>query len=360
MFASAMRSGLSKPISTPFLLITLSIPLLLAGCPSFQKGPQRRYDPKHFVDIGPRGKVFFRASGPEDGPVVFLVHGFAGTSSHWAPIQPALAKAGFRTISVDVPGNGRSDKLAGDYSPAGLARALHDVLDKLGVKEAHLVGHSWGTSLVLAMAIHKPKRALSIALIGSWVYEDQLPPFITWSRAPGIGEVLFTVFLHQFIDERMGLSFHDPHFWAAQPKFIDLAREMTDAPGWTAAALAASRQMRFREQQRKYRSLAQPVLVMHGQGDPIARLPWARRLAGEVPNARLVIIDQSRHFPQLEQPAKVLRALVPFLKRASASRTSKPRERVKNKAAREWVKQPPTAPPPPVSKPATENNEQRP
>lgn len=290
---------------------------LVSGCPKFQQGPVRSSLPaRHFVELGERGKIFVKQLG--SGPAVLLVHGYAASHTHWAPLMPAIARSGFRAIAVDLPGSGRSDKYPGDYSPAGLARTLFALLDRLGVERAHVVGHSWGTSVVLAMALRAPARVKSVTVVSPWAYEDQLAPFIVWARAPLLGEFLYTVYLDQFLDERMPLTFYEPDFWAAKPKLIDLARQQLQRPGWLAAALAAARGMRFEEQQRRYREIAQPTLIVQGAADPVTRMPWAKRLQADVPDSQLVVIDRTRHVPQLEQPFKTLRALLTFLHQAEA------------------------------------------
>jgi len=93
-----------------------------------------------------------------------------------------------------MPGFGRSDKYSGDYSTGALADRLFRLLDQKKIEEADLVAHSWGSSIALAMALQHPRRVRTLTLMGAWVYEEQQPPFITWSRAPVVGEILYALF----------------------------------------------------------------------------------------------------------------------------------------------------------------------
>lgn len=312
-----MNQGSGRRPRTIHVAALIVLTGLASGCPKFQQGPVRSAIPaKHFIELGERGKIFVKQMG--SGPAVLLIHGYAGAVEHWAPLMPAIAHAGFRAIAVDLPGSGRSDKYPGDYSPAGLARTLLALLDRLGVQQAHVAGHSWGTSLALALALRAPARVKSVTLVGPWAYEDQLAPFIVWARAPLIGELLYTVYFDQFLDERMPLTFYEPDFWAAQPQYIALARRQLKRPGWLAAALAAARGMRFEEQQQRYRTIATPALIIQGAADPVTRMPWAKRIHADIPDSQLVVIEHARHMPQIEQPVKTLRAMLTFLQQTEA------------------------------------------
>jgi len=282
--------------------------LVLTGCPRFQQGPRSGLKARDYVAVG-QERVYVHEQG--QGPAVLLIHGYCGAADHWMMLQPALSRR-FHTLAVDLPGFGRSDKYAGDYSPHALGERLFKLLDAKGIKRAHLVSHSWGTSIALAMALAHPDRVASVTLIGVWAYEDQMPPYIVWSRAPGVGEALFALYFDQRLDDRMGLTFYNVDSYI-DPHAIDLAREILDRPGYMAAALAAVRGMHYSEMQKRYRTLRQRVLIIHGEYDPVTRLPWAKRLNSELPDSRMVVIPNAKHMPMFTQAPKVLRALVPFL-----------------------------------------------
>jgi pimeloyl-ACP methyl ester carboxylesterase len=104
----------------------------------------------HFVEQG-------------SGSPVVLLHGFASSLDVWNGVIPQLARR-HRTVALDLKGFGASDRSAGDYSPRDQATLVWALLDHLGIREAALVGHSWGASVALAMALAAPQRTISIAL----------------------------------------------------------------------------------------------------------------------------------------------------------------------------------------------------
>ena len=103
--------------------------------------------------------------GPEDAPVVLLVHGLGGTSNFYQPQTDALADR-LRVVRVDSAGAGRSP-LADDISITSHADDLAAVLDALNVDSAAVVGHSMGTLVVRELAARHPEKVSALALLGA-------------------------------------------------------------------------------------------------------------------------------------------------------------------------------------------------
>jgi pimeloyl-ACP methyl ester carboxylesterase len=290
--------------------ILLALPLLpfLAGCLSFHAGAMPG-EPKtaQFAAVdGARVRYVDRGQGP----AVVLIHGFASSLETWDLVVPELSKT-HRVIALDLKGFGWSDRPEGDYSPAAEARIVVKLLDQLGVKRAAFVAHSWGSSVTLALAILAPERVTRIALYDAWVYEEQLPTTFLVARADGLGEMLFGLFYDQRPDERIALAFYDKSL--VSEKLVEDVELALDRPGTAAAALAAVRGQRFTEQQAKYRTIDQPVLLLWGREDVVTTLKFGERLSRDLPHARLVVYPQCGHFPMLEAKNQSNAELVKFL-----------------------------------------------
>jgi len=118
-----------------------------------------------------RGDLSFdvRDSGPDNGTPVVLLHGFPQTSTSWLKVEPMLHASGIRTLAFDQRG----------YSPAARPRArraytvaeLTDdvvaLLDAVGHRTAHIVGHDWGGSVAWAMAGLHPARCRSVTVLST-------------------------------------------------------------------------------------------------------------------------------------------------------------------------------------------------
>jgi pyruvate dehydrogenase E2 component (dihydrolipoamide acetyltransferase) len=116
----------------------------------------------HFVDL-PFGTLRYAKRG-EGEPAVLLIHGFGGDLDNWLFNIDALAE-GATVYALDLPGHGRSVKALAEPTPAWLGRAVLAFMDAVGLRTAHLVGHSMGGAIALRMALDAPDRVASLTLI---------------------------------------------------------------------------------------------------------------------------------------------------------------------------------------------------
>jgi pimeloyl-ACP methyl ester carboxylesterase len=299
--------------------LLLSLPFL-AGCLSFHAGamPGEPATAKFAAVEGARVRYTDKGQGP---PVV-LVHGFASSLETWDLVVPELSKT-HRVISLDLKGFGWSDRPEGDYSPAAEARLVIKLLDKLGVGRAAFVGHSWGSSVTLALALNAPERVSRIALYDAWVYEEQLPTTFLVARADGLGEMIFSLFYDQRPDERLALAFYNKD--SLSEKLVEDVERSLERPGTGAAALAAVRGQRFTEQQAKYKTIDKPVLLLWGREDVVTTVKFGERLSRDLPHARLVVYPQCGHFPMLEAKNESNAELIKFLADDTADKADEPR-----------------------------------
>lgn len=269
--------------------------LALAGCMSFHTGAMPG-EPKAATFANVEGaRVRFVDVG--EGPPVVLVHGFASSLETWDAVLPVLRKH-HRVIALDLKGFGWTDRPEGDYSPQAQARLVLGLLDQRGVQSAAFVGHSWGTSVVLAAALEAPKRVERIALYDAFVYEEQLPTFFTMARTPGVGEMLFGLWYKERPDERMALTFYDKTLLSEE--LAEAVEKSLDRPGTVAAALAAVRGQHYAEVEGRYRTIRQPTLLLWGREDVVTPIHIGERLARDLPGAKLVVYPKCGHFPMLE------------------------------------------------------------
>ena len=291
--------------------------LLLAGCPRFHSGalPGAPADAT-FVDID-GVHVRYREAG--SGPAVVLVHGYSASSDSWLGVIPALA-VGHRVIAVDLKGFGWTSRPDGDYSPAAQAKLVWAVLDKLGVTDVAIVGHSWGSSVALEMAVAQQARVRRVALYDAYVYDDQVPSFFRWAEKPGIGEALFGLYYDERMEDRVPLAYYDDR-WVTQARVDHVDAELS-RPGTTAAALATARKHHFGPLHTALQSLAKPVLLLWGENDEVTPLRFGQRLAAELADATLITYPRCGHLPMVEAHNQSTRDLVAFLARDPAPSTT--------------------------------------
>ena len=99
----------------------------------------------------------YRESGPADGPVVLLLHGFPESSFMWSEVMPAVAEAGWRAVAPDFAGYGDSEP----DPPGTWERHIESVerfRSELGIETCVLVVHDWGGLVGFALGLRAPRR----------------------------------------------------------------------------------------------------------------------------------------------------------------------------------------------------------
>ena len=268
------------------------------------------------ADVGGR-KISYAGAG-EDGDVILLVHGYGGDRNSWLFLQEPLA-ARYRVYALDLPGHGTSAKdvgagPAGPEGPAGtlsvLAGAVTGVLDALGAERAHLVGHSMGGAVALAVAARDPGRIASLTLI-----------------APsGFGSEINAGYLHGFADAQtrrelkpvVGQLFADDLLVTRQLVEDLLAYKRLDGVDEALHALVDT--LLDGDVQRADSTALMaaigdtvPVTVVWGRADRIIPAAQAESVAGAIRH----LVDGAGHMPHMERPAEVQAAIEETIARST-------------------------------------------
>ncbi len=100
-----------------------------------------------------------------DGPAILLIHGFGADRLSWLASQHALAGAG-RVYALDLPGHGDTP-FTGPGALDALTHAVETAIDGFGLGPAHVVAHSLGGAVAIALAAARPDLVRSLALIAA-------------------------------------------------------------------------------------------------------------------------------------------------------------------------------------------------
>ncbi len=102
-----------------------------------------------------------------DGVPVLLLHGWPDSARLWRHQVPVLAARGYRVITPDLRGFGRSERPAEvrSYELRNVVGDISGLLDQLGVQTAHVVGHDWGAAVAWLTAILRPDLVRTLTVI---------------------------------------------------------------------------------------------------------------------------------------------------------------------------------------------------
>ena len=170
-------------------------------------------------------------SGPDDGPVVILSHGFPESSWSWRHQLPVLGDAGWHAIAPDQRGYGGSSKPSAveAYGTDSLSADLIGLVDETGQDQAVFVGHDWGALIVWDLVRLHPNRVR--AVVGVSV------PFIDWPIPPT------QLFQKTYGDRFFYILYFQPVGPAERELEADTRRTMRTIL-WAASAAGAGREPR--------------------------------------------------------------------------------------------------------------------
>ena len=144
-------------------------------------------------------------SGPADGPVVVLLHGYPENRTSWQAITPLLTAAGYRVLAPDQRGYSprARPKRRRDYRVSELVEDIVALVDASGADKVHLVGHDWGGAVAWAFSMLHPERLHTVtslttphprAFVASMVRSNQLLHswYMLFFQLPGLPEMGFT------------------------------------------------------------------------------------------------------------------------------------------------------------------------
>jgi pimeloyl-ACP methyl ester carboxylesterase len=268
--------------------------------------------PQHVAEIGPQDV--------QHAPPIVLLH---GASANLEDMHVALHRAlgerfggRRRVVFVDRPGLGFSARPAGQgASPAYQAAVLRDILDRLGIERAILVGHSWGGTQALTFALDCPERTAGLVLIapathpGVWRrtrYSAVLAGPVGWlySRtfAFPLGAMLMSPGSHAaFQPQTM------PEHYVHRSAAMLVLRPRSLMANW---ADVGSLDACLDRQVERYAALAAPTIVLAGDRDPF--VPTERhgeKLAAASPRVRLVVLPGFGHMLHHAAAARVVEAV---------------------------------------------------
>jgi pimeloyl-ACP methyl ester carboxylesterase len=268
------------------------------------------------------------------GPLVVLLHGFPQSSYEYRHLVPALARAGYRAVALDMRGYGETSRPARieDYALQTLGDDIAALVDALGESKAHVLGHEWGGIVAAETALSHPDKVDRLILVNG-------PPAITLGRAihhsrrqrlrssyvlfyrlPRLPEWWLTTSHGLF----MRLLLSGEVFSAAD---LDVYRDAICRPRAAWAGLAYFRSIAHTikgdSDRLRGKRITSPTLILWGERDGMLRRDLARWIDRQLTDPpRKVFFPDVGHWVIEERPDEVARLVIGFIDEARSGPTT--------------------------------------
>lgn len=268
-------------------------------------------------------RIHYAECGPDNGPLVLLLHGFPQFWWTWRHQLPALGAAGLRVVAPDLRGYGATDKPPRGYDAYTLTADVAGLIRSLGARDATLVGHGLGGSLAWTVATLHPRLIRSVVALGAPhpvrllealrtdPAQARASSYLVLAQLPRVPEARLLrpdgTYVADLLARWGGPGYPSPEaaaVYAAAVTIPGVAHSAMEYYRWAFRSLTRPSGQRYLRLLRA--GAACPVLQLHGAADGCV-LPATARGSGAFARGgyRLDLMSGVGHFPQEEAPEPV-------------------------------------------------------
>lgn len=279
------------------------------------------------VDRENSGNIDLYYEDHGSGRPVVLIHGWPLSGASWEKQVPALLDAGYRVITYDRRGFGKSSQPASGYDYDTLAGDLHKLIMNLDLHDVTLVGFSMGGGEVARyLGVHGSQR------VGKAVFISAVPPFLlkTPDNPEGVEAGAFEAIKQAIAADRPAfLSKFLADFYNVDIFGGERVSDQVVSLSWNVAAEASPKGTLdcvsawgtdFRNDLRK---IDIPTLVIHGDDDRIIPFSASGKRTPEcVKGAKLIVVEGGPHGLHWTHAERVNRELLDFIGQAAQKKAA--------------------------------------
>jgi non-heme chloroperoxidase len=253
------------------------------------------------------------------GQPVVLIHGYPLSGRAWDKQVPALLEAGYRVITYDRRGFGKSSQPVSGYDYDTFAADLHTLLEHLDLRDAVLAGHSMGTGEVTRyLARYGSERVAKGVLVAP------IPPYLKQAddNPDGVPQSLFDGFVQAAqADAPAWMKGFLDNFYNMDALRGTLVSDQAWQASWnlavsaSATAAVACISTWTTDFRADLPEIDVPILVIQGDADQVLPLDkTGQRLPGLIKDVQLVVIEGGPHAIPWTHAAQVNTALLDFIR----------------------------------------------
>jgi 2-hydroxy-6-oxo-octa-2,4-dienoate hydrolase len=259
-------------------------------------------DPYMSSIVTDRGLVHYETCGR--GQPVILLHGWLESWVPWMGTMEALGRS-YKAYALDFWGFGESGKQAGSFTVQDYIEMVDQLMERLGIEQAPIIGHSMGGTVSLGLALDHPERVRKVAVVGSPIVGDGLALFLRLAARRSLAGLFYQVF-------PLGVRFLSPFYardWKTWYKMFerDLSRTTLESFHYSIASL------RKTDLRPRLGEIRVPAMGVYGRVDRIVDPRQGEMLAQSTPTAVVRYFERSGHFPMLDESERFYQTLCEFL-----------------------------------------------
>jgi pimeloyl-ACP methyl ester carboxylesterase len=227
-----------------------------------------------------------------------------------------VAAKNYRVIIIDRPGFGHSSRPRNViWTPDAQARLIQRAIERLGVSQAVVLGHSWGASVAVALALKFPDTVRGLVLVSGYYYPTLRGDVVALSApaVPVVGDILghtLSPLISRLMWPLMMTKIFGPK--SAPAKFDQFPKEMALRPSQIRASAAESALMipdAFHFQDR-YSELKMPVVIVAGEDDRLINIDsQSARLHSDVRQSAFYRVARNGHMIHQTATGEVMAAI---------------------------------------------------
>jgi len=251
---------------------------------------------------------YYKDLNAEQQHAILLVHGHPFDSSMWDYQLEALSE--YRLIIPDLKGYGKTDYQFDKIFIEEQALDLAILLDSLNVATVHLIGLSMGGQVIVEFARLFPHRTQSIILCDT---NPSAENETSYKNRLLLAETISTIGMKGYTDNDIHKYIHPNTIENNKKVYAHLYQMMVSTK--TQGAVASHRGRAERRNNYEYlEHIVVPALVIVGDKDFFTPVSEMRDIAGQVKNSKFIVIPDSGHMPNMEQPGLFNKAMTEFYK----------------------------------------------
>lgn len=256
-------------------------------------------------------ELFVEDLGNPHGEVIVFLNGVMASTNSWYTIMKPFIDLGFRIILHDFKGQLKSDKPKGVYTFEEHAKETIEILNKLGIKEAHFVGTSYGGEVALNIGFRFPEVVKSLVIIDSVSETDQkmVDEINSWinlcEKKDG----------YQFF-WRMAKSIYGPKFMKANKAFLEQRAQATSHvdPSYLDGQIILYKTfINDVYMTNRLNEIKAPTLIICGMDDILKPPKFSKIIQDEIKDSELVLLEDCGHVAIFEKYEEIIELITKWI-----------------------------------------------